>query len=273
MTWDKALIEALRSNVVLVLDKLAYDDKVPEGTIIEQSLQPSMMITPGTVILLTVSKGPSPALTSVPNFVGETEGAARKLAVEYYLESEVAETVQSDQPEDQILAQDLPEGLEVKRGTKIRLTVSGGPRPVEVSEPEVGAVAALAPAAAEETPMPEEVEASETAGIPSMEDERTEGGGGGISTSIEESAAGATPDEERLAHTGPEEPADEESPTEEVIEIEALPPDLLDLTSEFDFSSVTRPEPTPPPAPIVEVEAPTPRARVMKSRRQGEQGE
>jgi eukaryotic-like serine/threonine-protein kinase len=106
-----------------------FSDDVPVGIVIEQNPEAGDRIDRGNRVELLVSLGREQV--AVPDVRGETATAAVRALTEAGLEANVQE-INSDRPEDTVTAQDPPPGRKVPKGTRVRINVSKGPRPVQV---------------------------------------------------------------------------------------------------------------------------------------------
>ena len=88
MTEEKAMTEAEKLGLVVGASSSEYSDE-PAGTVIRQSISVSTEAKTGDNIYFTVSKGPENKEIDVPNVVGASENAARKLLESYGFQVEV----------------------------------------------------------------------------------------------------------------------------------------------------------------------------------------
>ena len=108
-----------------------FSEDVPAGQVLAQVPSPDADLRRGTPVDLTVSKGPAPV--EVPAVAGKTEEEAVRLIEEAGLEASVSsERVNStDIPKGSVAAQNPASGL-LERGGTVTLTISDGPRMVQV---------------------------------------------------------------------------------------------------------------------------------------------
>jgi eukaryotic-like serine/threonine-protein kinase len=102
---------------------------VAEGYVISQDPAPGPGAEPGSVVSIEVSSG-KPKVT-IPTVVGQTRDSAVRELTAAGLEVQVVE-VNSDEDVGDVTAQQPPAGLVVVEGTRVRINVSKGPRPVQV---------------------------------------------------------------------------------------------------------------------------------------------
>ena len=88
MTEEKAMTEAEKLGLVVGASSSEYSDE-PAGTVIRQSISVGTEAKTGDNIYFTVSKGPENKEIDVPNVVGASENAARKLLESYGFQVEV----------------------------------------------------------------------------------------------------------------------------------------------------------------------------------------
>jgi beta-lactam-binding protein with PASTA domain len=108
-----------------------YDDVVPAGIVAETDPAVGTEVKPGATVTLKVSKGRPPV--TVPPLVGQKLDAAKdqlsKLGV-----SVVVKQQDSDKPKDEVIAQDPDDGSGVDKGATVTLTVSNGPKEVDLPD-------------------------------------------------------------------------------------------------------------------------------------------
>ena len=117
----------------LVLGKVeqAFNETVEKGSVVSQSLKPGKQERRGTAVNITVSKGPAPV--AVPKLTGmtvaEATAALEKIGLNL-VESD--QTYSSTVAAGQIATQNTKEGQKLERGADVVVTISRGPRMVEV---------------------------------------------------------------------------------------------------------------------------------------------
>lgn len=109
-----------------------FDEVVPAGTVISWSVPGDPTLTAGaevepeTPVQLVLSLGPAPRV--VPNLVGRplAEARAELEAIQLSL-VEVEQVFSDDIPLGSVVAQSVPEGAEVERGSTVAVALSRGP--------------------------------------------------------------------------------------------------------------------------------------------------
>jgi serine/threonine-protein kinase len=86
----------------------------------------------GSTVAITVSGGPGEA--AVPAVVGERRADAEDALREAGFEPRVREEASNDVPDGRVISVNPPEGASIERGSTVTLTVSSGPRQVEVPD-------------------------------------------------------------------------------------------------------------------------------------------
>jgi beta-lactam-binding protein with PASTA domain len=110
----------------------AFSDSVARGSVISSDPEPGTERAPDSAIALVVSRG---APIDVPDVTGETVGDATALLQEAGLTVRVApERINSPEDAGAVAAQSLAEGSRAAEGDTITLTVSKGPKLVEVPD-------------------------------------------------------------------------------------------------------------------------------------------
>ncbi|MDQ3379991.1 MAG: Stk1 family PASTA domain-containing Ser/Thr kinase [Actinomycetota bacterium] len=102
---------------------------VEEGLVFAQRPTEGKRVDPETVVTIDVSSG-KPEV-SVPSLVGQSRDSAVAALTQIGLDAQVVE-VNSDRDEGTVVAQSLAPGTVVVEGTRIRINVSKGPKPVIV---------------------------------------------------------------------------------------------------------------------------------------------
>jgi serine/threonine-protein kinase len=105
------------------------------GTVIEQSPGAGAAATDGATVRLDVAKARTPAVTriEVPDVVGSSASAARTALRGVGL-TVATTTVASRQPAGTVVSQTPAAGSDVRKGTRVRLTISSGPTLVDVPD-------------------------------------------------------------------------------------------------------------------------------------------
>jgi len=109
-------------------------DKQPETFVFDQSPNPGDRIGKGNYVTILVSSGKPK--TTVPDVRGSQATDATAALVQAHLKPEVHQ-VNNDKPSGTVIAQDPKPGEKVVQGTKVRINVSEGPKPIGVP-PVVG---------------------------------------------------------------------------------------------------------------------------------------
>ena len=108
-----------------------FDESEPAGTVLAQAPRSGNPVRHGTPVDLTVSKGPQPI--PVPDVRGQSQADAVKAIEAAGLKAVVAPETVNDRkvPEGAVVAQDPASG-NLTKGGSVTLTISKGPRLVEV---------------------------------------------------------------------------------------------------------------------------------------------
>ena len=122
--YEQAKNEILRLG--LFVDKRsAYDDTVPEGSVISTDPAGPVELEPNSYVRVTVSLGKNKDVVAVPNFIGMEWDLAQTTAQGMKLVLAKKE-VDDPSPEGTVLNQNVRVGEEVSEETVIELTVSSG---------------------------------------------------------------------------------------------------------------------------------------------------
>ncbi|NMA95996.1 MAG: PASTA domain-containing protein, partial [Clostridiales bacterium] len=115
-----------RENGIELIVEEEYDDYVPEGMTISQSIEPEEKVAKDSEIILVVSKG---KLITVPDFSGSSQEKATAMAAESGISLIINEKY-SSQPKDAFISQSIKAGEEYEKGDIVELTYSLGNRVV-----------------------------------------------------------------------------------------------------------------------------------------------
>ncbi|MFC8507031.1 Stk1 family PASTA domain-containing Ser/Thr kinase [Streptomyces sp. NPDC057411] len=109
-----------------------FDDAVPQGAVVGSDPEPGTERSPDSAVALVVSKG---VPVDVPDVRGESVAEATAALQEAGLKVTVAgERIDSPEEAGTVAAQSLAEGSRAAKGDAITLTVSKGPRMIEVPD-------------------------------------------------------------------------------------------------------------------------------------------
>ena len=117
--------EGFKTKVVQTFSK----DKA-KGTVISTQPKAGDMVKPGSIVVLTVSKGPAPV--KMPDLVGHAVSDAQAVLAKQKLNVNVQRVALGGVPPDQVASQDPAAGATVDAGTTVTLTVSSGAPQVPV---------------------------------------------------------------------------------------------------------------------------------------------
>ncbi len=131
-TRDQAEGLLAKSHLQLGDVTSVYDEKVAEGAVISSDPQPGEPLKRNAEVALTISKGPRPI--PVDNVVGKSEEDATSTLEQAGLEVDAsAHEHSTDYDKGTVMAQS-PTGGTLHRGDTVRLTISDGPKMVEVPD-------------------------------------------------------------------------------------------------------------------------------------------
>ncbi len=120
-SYDQA--KELLEGKGLKVKKSERDSTLAADNVINSDPPAGEVVKFGSTVTLLVSKGQS----TVPNVVGLSKDAATKKLEDAGLKVSVVEDPEATAPEDQVTAQDKPEGQVVSPGTTVTITVSTNP--------------------------------------------------------------------------------------------------------------------------------------------------
>ena len=129
LTRAEAEGELLKANLVAGPVTEDFSEDVETGRVISASIAPDVMVKKGTPVDLVISLGPKPR--PITNYVGRPLDEAKAAFEGVQLVVEVTEANSHTVPSGIIMAQDPVEG-ELPRGGTVKITVSIGPRMVQV---------------------------------------------------------------------------------------------------------------------------------------------
>jgi beta-lactam-binding protein with PASTA domain/tRNA A-37 threonylcarbamoyl transferase component Bud32 len=102
-------------------------ESVDDGDVISQDPNPDLYVAPGTSVDIVVSSGLP--MVQVPFLVGSTQQQARDRLREAKLDP-TFESVESDEPQGQVLSTSPEAGTSVEQGSAVTVTISKGPKEV-----------------------------------------------------------------------------------------------------------------------------------------------
>ena len=111
----------------------AYSDSVAKGEIISQTPTKDTEITKDEKISVVISKGPQIKYATVPNVVGLSSNEAQNRLANRGLNAQITTKQTSDKSQDGVVLSQSSEGIDVKQGTTITITVG---QYVEVKQEE-----------------------------------------------------------------------------------------------------------------------------------------
>ncbi|MBO4872500.1 MAG: PASTA domain-containing protein [Lachnospiraceae bacterium] len=114
-----ALIQAGLADPIMSRE---YSETVPKGQVISQNVPAGTVLTRGSVISLTISRGPEPF--ELPDLRGWEAAAAKAVLDAKGITVSFDYVIDPDVSEDVVLTQDLPAGSILYQGDAVRLTVS-----------------------------------------------------------------------------------------------------------------------------------------------------
>jgi serine/threonine-protein kinase len=122
-------VQQIRSSGLEPEVRRVPDAETEKGFVFEQDPNPGNRIDRGNIVTILVSAGKP--LTRVPTVVGETEAEALQAMSDADLRWNVVE-INSDRAEGTVTATAPKAGERVVEGTRVRINVSIGPRPVSI---------------------------------------------------------------------------------------------------------------------------------------------
>jgi beta-lactam-binding protein with PASTA domain len=127
MTQDSAV--ALLEGMKLVPVVKERDSTEPGKTVVDQDPREGEEVEPGTEITIYVSNAPEVTTVKVPPVaqMGFTVSQARSRLATYGLRSSTVEAETPDYPAGEVIGQDPAAGVEVEKGSIVRLTVAKEP--------------------------------------------------------------------------------------------------------------------------------------------------
>jgi len=136
---EDALEKLDSAGLLLKFDRREYSEVVPRGNIVAQFPAPDTKVKTGTPVRLVLSDGA--VRVRAPNLVGMTEinaGVAVRSVAQADLDlGPGAADFSPKVKKGDVVAQDPPPGTPILRGSKVRLLVSRGPRPVDYNMPDL----------------------------------------------------------------------------------------------------------------------------------------
>ncbi|PKL82855.1 MAG: hypothetical protein CVV24_08015 [Ignavibacteriae bacterium HGW-Ignavibacteriae-3] len=132
---DEAIKILKDANLNPIIQTSRFDQKYEKNQIIFQKPSANIAVKENRRIYLTVSGGDP--LMKVPSVIGKTFRDATITVERYGLVLGTVDSVESEFPANTIVEQQIPEGREIAKGTKINLKISIGPKQGMVRVPNL----------------------------------------------------------------------------------------------------------------------------------------
>jgi serine/threonine-protein kinase len=136
---EEALDKLATPHLQLELDRREYNEAIPRGSVIAQFPSPGMKVKINTPVRVVLSDGA--VRVPLPNLVGLSEinaGVAVRAIPQADLDiGPGALTYSGKVKKGDVIAQDPPAGTRILRGSKVKLLVSLGQRPVDYHMPDL----------------------------------------------------------------------------------------------------------------------------------------
>ncbi|MFI6643825.1 Stk1 family PASTA domain-containing Ser/Thr kinase [Streptomyces sp. NPDC050504] len=131
-TLEAAKAELEKAGLVPGMITREFSREVDRGKVIESTPDAGTERNPDSAVALSVSKG---APVEVPDVTGETEAEARTTLVDEGFKVKIAaERVDSPEEAGHVARQSVAEGTEAAEGDTVTLTISKGPRMIDVPD-------------------------------------------------------------------------------------------------------------------------------------------
>jgi beta-lactam-binding protein with PASTA domain len=125
-TQTAASADIIGAGLMVGMITQAYSSTMAAGLVISQSPDSGTSVRPGSAVALVVSLGPQPVPASVPDVVGQTEGAASAAVTSAGFISATTSQCSSTIPTGTVIGQTPAGGAETLPGSPIALEVSSG---------------------------------------------------------------------------------------------------------------------------------------------------
>jgi len=132
-TAEVALVTARLLPVIVT----SYSATTGEGTVVGQVPTPGVELSPGTQVVLVVSRGPAPNTTTVPRLTGLTEGEATKLLSANHLSAVFYRSIDASIPAGDVISQSPLARASAPYDSVVQVLVSQGPGTVSATVPNV----------------------------------------------------------------------------------------------------------------------------------------
>ncbi|WP_003541065.1 Stk1 family PASTA domain-containing Ser/Thr kinase [Desulfotomaculum nigrificans] len=130
-SFEDARLELINAGFEVETTEPVYSNSIAEGKIAEQSPRANSMAPRGSTVKLSVSKGPEPKPTKVPDLTGLTqeEARAKLVGVGLELDETIGQTESPDQLPGRVARQEPTANTEVQQGSKVKIFLNVGPGP------------------------------------------------------------------------------------------------------------------------------------------------
>jgi len=130
MSRDDAIAAAHRDGFNVDFDGGRFDEQIAKGTVLDQHPGAGERIVSGSLITLTLSKGPE--RYQIPDLAGQPYDLAERDLAQIRLTPKRAERYDDNIPVGSVVATDPTSGTEVRPGTTVTVWVSKGRAPITV---------------------------------------------------------------------------------------------------------------------------------------------
>lgn len=131
-----AALKELEDMNLIPAFKTEASEEIEEGKVVRTEPAKGEKVEAGQTVTVYISSGSDVVLATVPQVEGLDITKASSLLKDRNLKCDY-EMVESDEPKDQVLTQDVAKGEQVPEGTVIKLTVSKGPADTKPTDPPV----------------------------------------------------------------------------------------------------------------------------------------
>ena len=131
-----AALKELEDMNLIPAFKTEASEEIEEGKVVRTEPAKGEKVEAGQTVTVYISSGSDVVLATVPQVVGLDITKASSLLKDRNLKCDY-EMVESDEPKDQVLTQEVAKGEQVPEGTVIKLTVSKGPADTKPTDPPV----------------------------------------------------------------------------------------------------------------------------------------
>ncbi len=131
LEYTKSYLNAMAIDLSIIEEKV-YDDSIPEGFVVSTKPGEGASLKNGDIVTIFVSMGKEFKTVRIPDLTNYPQANAQDILTEYKLLFNIYEDFSSTVPAGYVITQSPAANTEVEEGSTVTLTISKGPKTVDV---------------------------------------------------------------------------------------------------------------------------------------------